>query len=143
MLNFNTTELVIPIHQNLKELLQFIGNPETIVINALRRYLLDVCWQKIELAEQQVAAYEHGYGMNYPTFNQKITTDENFLDRINQSHPMWEADAIEWFYRLEEIQTWQKRLEKVLNGNLVRNLRGLGKVVVFKCQGEKLSFCSY
>jgi hypothetical protein len=95
------------------------------VIQALRRYLLDICWQKIELAEPQVAVYEQRYGMDYLTFNQTITTEEIFLDRINQAPPMWEeADAMEWHYRLEEIQLWQTRLETVLNRpsqSLLRN----------------------
>lgn len=58
MLNVDTTELVIPIQANLKTLLQTIGTPEAIVLQALRRYLLEICWQKIESAEQQITIYE-------------------------------------------------------------------------------------
>lgn len=115
MLNVNTTELVIPIQANLKTLLQTIGTPETIVIQALRRYLLEICWQKIESAEQQIAIYEQRYGLDYAIFNHKITQNEFFLADIEKRYPMWEADALEWLYRLEEKEVWQQRLTQVLN----------------------------
>ena len=43
-----------------------------------------------------------------------VSTDQPFLDAVNREHPMWEADAIEWVYRIEEVQTWRERLQKVL-----------------------------
>jgi hypothetical protein len=109
-----TSELTIPIHHTIYEILYAVGEPETITLNALRRYLLDICWQKIEQIEKQIKNYEQQYGLSYEFFNQSITTDEQFLDNINQQYPMWESDAIEWLYRIEEVHTWEKRLEQIL-----------------------------
>jgi hypothetical protein len=56
----------------------------------------------IEQAEDKVAFYEKRYGMDYETFNQRVTTDPSYLDALNRKYPLWEADAIEWAERLEE-----------------------------------------
>ena len=87
-------EVVVPIHKSMNEIL---------------------CLQRIEQAEHQIGEYEQLYGLDYETFNHQIGTDETFLQITNQNHPTWEADAIEWEYRLEELQTWQTRLEKILS----------------------------
>ncbi|GEM_PF-3300159 len=100
--------------QTLVESGQFQSLDE-IMLGALRRYFLDVCWKHIEQAEQKVSIYEQRYGTDYDTFNQGITTDERFLEKTNQDYPMWEADAIEWFYRLEEAQAWRKRSKTILH----------------------------
>ncbi len=115
MMAVNTTELVIPIQANLKSLLQAIGTPETIVFQALRRYLLEICWQRLESAEQQVAMYEERYKLDYAIFYQKVTQDELFLTELEGRYPMWEADALEWHYRLEERELWQQRLGSSAN----------------------------
>jgi hypothetical protein len=109
------TEFVVPVQQSMNEILQVLGDPQIVAMSALRRYLVDVCWQRIEQAERQIAEYEQKYQTTYETFGQQVSTDETFLDRLNQKHPTWEADAIEWDYRLEELQTWRNRLEKILH----------------------------
>jgi hypothetical protein len=108
------TEFIVPVQPAIKEILQALGNPEIVATSALRRYLVDVCWQRIEQAERRIAEYEQIYGTTYEAFNQRITTDETFLEATHQNHPIWEADAAEWDYRLEELQTWRARLEKIL-----------------------------
>ncbi len=98
----------------MNEILQALGNPEAVATSALRRYLVDICWQRIEQAERRIAEYEQKYGMSYAVFNQQLGDDEAFLRATHQNYPTWEADAVEWDYRLEELQTWQKRLERIL-----------------------------
>ena len=114
MSDADRTEFVVSVHESMKEILQTLGDPEVVAASALRRYLVDVCWQRIERAEGHLAEYEQKYGSDYERFSHRVGTDEAFLETINQGHPTWEADAIEWDYRLEELQTWQDRLEKIL-----------------------------
>jgi hypothetical protein len=114
MSNLETMQLTVPLHKSLSEILQALGNPEMIAASALRRYLLDTCLQRIEQAKYQISIYEQQYGSDYETFNHRIGIDEAFLNTINRNHPTWEADAIEWIYRIEEAQTWQERSEKIL-----------------------------
>lgn len=115
MSNPETFEVVLPVQKSMSEILEVLGNPEMVAMSALRRYLVDACMQRIEQAERKIAEYEQLYGLDYQTFNHRIGTDAAFLKSTNQNHPTWEADAMEWDYRLEEIQAWQTRLEKILN----------------------------
>ncbi len=115
MSNSDVVEIVVPVHQSMNEILQALGDPEMVAINALRRYLVDICWQRIEQAERQIAQYEQNYGSDYATFKQRIGTSEASSEAANQDHPTWEDDAIEWVYRIEESQAWQKRLQKILH----------------------------
>lgn len=114
MSNISAAEFVVPVQQSMNEILQVLGNPEVVAVSALRRYLVDICWQRIEQAEQYIAHYEQKYNSTYESFSQRISTDEAFLKATHHKQPTWEADAIEWEYRLEELQAWRKRLEKIL-----------------------------
>jgi len=96
------------------ELLKTFGEPTVIVRAALRQYAVDRCLQRIELAEEKIAFYEERYRMDYETFSQRVTTDQSYLDTLNQEHPLWEADAIEWAHRLEEVEAWRERLRRTL-----------------------------
>lgn len=118
MANSAATEFVIPVQQSMNEILQALGDPKIVAVSALRRYLVDICWQRIEQAERQIVEYEQKYGTTYQTFTRRVGTDEEFLMMINRDYPTWEADAIEWDYRLEELQTWRERLEKILHESL-------------------------
>jgi len=109
-----TLKLTLPLHQSLNEILQAIGDPEVIAASALRHYLLDTCLQRIEKAKRAISEYEQEYGLDYEAFNLRIGSDESFLETTNRNHPTWEADAIEWLYRIEEAQTWQERSQKIL-----------------------------
>ncbi|MBL7184591.1 MAG: hypothetical protein ISS50_09115 [Anaerolineae bacterium] len=109
-----TATLRIPVQESLLEILKGLGSLEIVTAAALRRYALDRCLQRIEQAERQIAFYERRYESDYNTFNRRTCTDQAFLDLINRDHPMWEADAIEWAYRIEEAQAWRERLERIL-----------------------------
>ncbi|MFC1976598.1 hypothetical protein ACFLXQ_09380 [Chloroflexota bacterium] len=114
MSNVETLQLTVPLHKSLNEILQVLGEPEIIAASALRRYLLDTCLQRIEQAKRQINMYEQLYDSDYDTFNHRMGTDKAFLETTNYDYPTWEADAIEWLYRIEEVQTWQERSEKIL-----------------------------
>lgn len=109
----NTT-LTVPVEDNLMELLEAFGEPDVIVPAALRQYLVDRCLQRIEQIEEKIAVYEQRYAMNYDVFNRQVTTDQDYLDRLNDERPLWESDAVEWAHRMEEAEVWRERLQKAL-----------------------------
>ncbi len=110
--------LTIPVQESLAELLHPLGNLETVTAAALRRYALDHCLERIERAEHQIAHYEEQYGYNYESFNQRVCTDQAFLDEVNRTHPTWEADAAEWIHRIQEAQEWRERSQTILHLSL-------------------------
>jgi hypothetical protein len=108
------TTLTILVQESLLELLESFGEPTAIAPAALRQYLVDRCLHRIEQAEDKIAFYEKRYHADYETFNRRVATDESYLAALNHEHPLWEADASEWAYRLEEAVTWRERLQKAL-----------------------------
>lgn len=109
-----TMQIAFPMNQTVSEILQILGEPDRVAARALRHYLLDVCLQRLEQARQQIDRYEQKYGSDYGTFNRHVGTDETFLEAMNSAHPLWEVDAIEWAYRVEEEEAWRNRSETVL-----------------------------
>jgi hypothetical protein len=110
--------LTIPIQGNLWNLLKNLGEPATLVPAALRQYKVERYLQRIEAVEAKIAVYARRYGADYETFNQRVTMDQAYLDALNRTHPLWEADAIEWAYRIEEAATWRERLNAALQVSL-------------------------
>jgi hypothetical protein len=76
--------------------------------------VVDRCLQRIEQAEEKIKVYRQRYEMDYAAFNRRVTTDQSYLDRLNDEHPLWESDAVEWVHRLEEAEAWRERLHKAL-----------------------------
>jgi hypothetical protein len=116
--------LTIPIQSSLLDLLQNLGEPAAIVPAALRQYTVDRSLQRIENAEAKIAVYARRYNTDYQTFNQRVTTDQAFLDALNREHPLWEADAIEWAHRIEEVEAWRERLNEALQLSLPSPVSG-------------------
>ena len=110
--------LTIPIQSNLWNLLQGLGEPATIVPAALRQYMVDRYLQRVEAAEGKIAVYARQYQTDYATFNQRVNMDQTYLDTLNCEHPLWEADAIEWAHRMEEVEAWRERLNSALQVSL-------------------------
>jgi|GEM_PF-3991942 len=52
-----TTEITVLANRTLSETLQTLGDPETVVLRALRHYLLDLCLQRLEQARHQIQHY--------------------------------------------------------------------------------------
>ena len=108
------SSLTISLQDGLLDLVQVLGEPGTIIPSAVRQYVVDRCLQRLDAAEAKIAIYMHKYGLDYETFNRRVTMDQDYLDRLNQNHPRWEADAIEWATRAEEAELWRMRLTQAL-----------------------------
>ena len=109
-----TMQVTFPTNQAVTEIMHILGDPEHIAARALRHYLLDICIQRLEQARQEIDHYQQQYGADYETFNYRMGTDEAFLETMNAAHPLWEADAMEWVYRVEEEASWRNRSEIIL-----------------------------
>ena len=109
-----TSKLTISLQDNVLELIQTLGEPAAVLPAALRQYVVDRSLQRLEAAEQRVRDFEKRYKTDYQTFNQRTTTDQKFLDRLNLDKPAWEFDAIEWASWTEEVELWRDRLTQAL-----------------------------
>ena len=106
--------LTISIENDWVETAQLFGNVEQVVKDALRTYSIEQCIQRINRATAKIKAYSQKYDSDYDVFKQAVQTDENFLAKIETQNPLWEEDAMEWEYWLEERQSWTQQLETIL-----------------------------
>ncbi len=95
------------------EMLSKIGRVDTIVEEAVRKYLIDRCIERLEKAKPKLREFEKRYNCRYPDFCLKIS-DENQIEKIEKEHPTWEADYAEWEYWQKELEEWKAKLEDIL-----------------------------
>ena len=90
------------------------GTVENVIKEALRKYSIDQCQQHINKAASQITQYQQKYQCDYAHFHKSVQLDEEFLMRIEAQNPLWEEDAMEWGYWIEEQQEWLNRLGDIL-----------------------------
>jgi hypothetical protein len=103
----------VTIKNNYLEMLSAIGRVESIVEEAVRKYLIDKCVERLEKAKLKIREFEKRYNCQYPDFCLTIS-DENQLEEIEKNHPTWEADHAEWEYWQKEREEWKAKLEDIL-----------------------------
>ena len=104
----------ISIEDKWIDTVQLFGEVEQVVQEALRTYLIEQCQQRLDRASARIAIYQKKYGCSYDKFRQLIQTDEKFLAKVETQTPLWEEEAMEWEYWLEEQRTWRSRLNTIL-----------------------------
>ncbi len=90
-----------------------MGRVDSMVEEAVRKYLIDKCVERIEQANAKVKGFEKRYDCSYPDFCLKLS-DEIQLEKIEEKHPTWEADISEWEYWQQELDEWKTKLERIL-----------------------------
>ena len=105
--------LSVPIASEWVETAQLFGDIESVVKDALRSYSIEKCQQRVNEAAARIAGYNRKYGCDYDRFRRSVQTDKDFLVRIESQNPLWEEDAMEWEYWIEEQQAWRNRLDVI------------------------------
>ena len=106
--------VTVPVTDEWVETVRLFGNIEQVVQAALRDYSVEQCQQRINKAAAAIARYNQKYNCDYEHFQHVVQTDADFLAAVEAENPLWEEDAAEWAYWLEEQQTWLNRLGDIL-----------------------------
>ncbi len=104
----------ISIEQEWLETAHLFGDAESVIKQALRDYAIQQCQQRVSNATAKVEVYKRMYNCSYETLRESVKTDEVFLALVESRNPLWELDALEWEYWLEEQQTWRDQLAAIL-----------------------------
>ncbi|MBM3127267.1 MAG: hypothetical protein FJ009_01365 [Chloroflexi bacterium] len=104
----------VAVRNDLLNVAKKFGDIDTVISDALRRYTIDRCAERIEKARAKIREYEKKYSVTYPAFARRVQMDAKFLRRIETKNPVWEEDAMEWQYRIEEVKEWTETLERIL-----------------------------
>jgi hypothetical protein len=67
------------------------------------------------MLQQAIAGYEQKYSMSYSEFEQRVATDEAFIQQVETIDHLWERDSNIWLYTIEELKVWRTRLANISN----------------------------
>ncbi|NQE06586.1 hypothetical protein C5S32_12020 [ANME-1 cluster archaeon GoMg1] len=103
----------VSIKKGYLDILNTLGSADTIVENALRKYLIDKCVERIEKSKRKIVELEKKYDSSYAEFIETISNEEELkgVEKISQD---WEGDVTEWEYWEKELEEWKMRLEDIL-----------------------------
>lgn len=105
----------ITISDKYVEVLSTFGDVQQAVDLALRRYTIDQITTKIAGLRQKEAHYQARYGLDYPTFVQRVGEDETFVNHIETKiSKTWELDLADWEFCYKGIEDWTRTLQTVL-----------------------------
>lgn len=103
----------VSIKNTYLEMLSAIGRVDSIVEEAVRKYLIDKCVDRLEKAKSKIREFEKRYNCQYSDFYLTIS-DESQFEKVEKEHPTWEADNAEWEYWQKELEEWKVKLEDIL-----------------------------
>jgi hypothetical protein len=107
------TTVAIP--EKYVEVLSVLGDVQTAVDLALQRYTIEQITAKIAQLRQRDQGYQAKYGMDYPTFTQRIAHDEAFAHEIETTiNPLWEQDLADWEFCAKGVEDWTHTLQSLL-----------------------------
>jgi hypothetical protein len=103
----------VTIKKGYLEILKTLGSADTVVENAIRKYLIDKSVERIEKSNREIEEFERKYNCSYAEFITKISNEEGLkaVEKISQD---WEGDVTEWEYWQKELEEWKMRLEDIL-----------------------------
>ena len=109
------TMTTLTLDKQYVDILQQFGDIQELLPPLIHHYVLEQIHQKITALQNEVEVYEQKYGMSYHEFEQKVATEEKFIQHIETIDFLWERDSSIWIYTLEELKVWQARLASISN----------------------------
>ncbi len=107
------TTIAIP--EKYVEVLSVLGDVQTAVDLALQRYTIEQITAKLAQLRRRDHDYQAKYGMDYPTFTQRIAYDEAFVHQIETTiNSLWEQDLADWEFCVKGVEDWTHTLQSLL-----------------------------
>ncbi len=76
---------------------------------------MELLTAKINQLRHQASAYQKRYGLDYPTFVQRIAEDSAFVQQVEANiSKTWELDLAEWEFCYEGVKDWTHKLQDIL-----------------------------
>ena len=104
----------VSIKDKYGDILISLGDLDTTVDDALRRYVLERASDRMEQCKAEIARMESRYGVSFKAFRKRVVEDEAFLEQLGREHSTWEADFNRWETYVEELERWKKRTQDIL-----------------------------
>lgn len=107
--------ITVAIQDKYVETLTAFGDLQQAIDMALQRYAIEQITAKVTELRQRDAGYQTQYGMDYPTFNQRIAQDDTFVNQVEANvSKTWEIDLADWEFCHKGIADWTQKLQTIL-----------------------------
>jgi hypothetical protein len=107
----------VSINDKYIEVLSTFGDLQEAIDVALRRYTIEQITIRVTELRQTDAKYQAKYGMDYPTFAQRVAEDETFINQVETNiNKMWEIDLADWEFCYKGTKDWTQTLQTILLG---------------------------
>jgi len=95
------------------DVLNALGDLKETLEEAVRRYAIEQIGERIGKLQREIMTFQTKFGLPYEIFYARITTDDDFVKELRNTHPTWERDFNAWEYYIEELSEWLGRLESI------------------------------
>ncbi|MBX3036232.1 MAG: hypothetical protein KF758_04895 [Anaerolineales bacterium] len=105
----------VTVSDKFTEILASFGDLQESVNAAVQRYTIDQITTKINELKNKDSEFQKKYGVDYSTFVQSTSEDENFVNKVESTiSKTWETDLAEWEFCYRGIEDWTKKLQDIL-----------------------------
>lgn len=105
----------VAVQDKFIEVLAAFGDIQESVNAAIQRYTIEQISTKIAELRRRNAEFEARYGMDYPSFSQRIAADEEFAQSVETNiNRVWELDLADWEFCHKGVEDWTKKLQSIL-----------------------------
>ena len=104
--------VTVAIKDKYVEALTVFGDLQAAIDLALQRYTIEQMTIRIAQLRRQAATYQAKYGLDYPTFAQRMAENETFINHIEANvTKLWEIDLADWEFCYKGIGDWTQKLQ--------------------------------
>ncbi len=103
----------VAVREGYTNTLRVFGEVDTLVNEAVERYLIQCIIERIRLAREKTREFARRYGQDYEVFSRAMQCDGASYDQVNAGNPLWEQDWLAWEYWQEELRTWTEKLHAI------------------------------
>jgi hypothetical protein len=84
------------------DILKHFGTPESLARDAVHTFAVQKVKERISTCREEVERIQQKYGLTFEAFQERVTSDEKFVEALKLVHPLWEIELNRWqFYQLE------------------------------------------
>lgn len=106
--------MTVTVDKRYLDILSPLDDANHVVQQALAQYAITLISAKISAMMQKKRDYEEKFALSFDDFSMQITTNTDFVDALEQEHPNWESDFLDWEFSVKSIKDWKKKLETIL-----------------------------
>ncbi|MEW6095219.1 MAG: hypothetical protein AB1567_01645 [bacterium] len=104
----------IAVKEEYLDIMKIFGDIQDQANFAFRHFIIDRICEKIDTCQKSIQEYESKYQMKYSEFQEKVSMNEEFVKKLNRTHPTWENDLIIWEAHNTELERWKNYLNSIL-----------------------------